>query len=51
MENGVCVVPAYLDLSEVDRFADQLVILRQLFTRRQLDENLAQLSAVTAEMI
>lgn len=33
-----------LDLPEVHRLADQLVVLWQLFPRRQLDEHLAQLT-------
>lgn len=42
---GVC---SHLDLAEVDRSTDQLVVLRELFTRRKLDEDFAQLSAITA---
>lgn len=38
----------HLDLLEVHRLADELVVFRQLLARRQLDEDFAQLSAVTA---
>lgn len=39
---------SHLDLAEVDRSADQLVVLGELFTRRKLDEDFAQLPAITA---
>lgn len=39
----------YLDLSEVHWFADELIILGQLLSRWQLDEDLTQLSTITAE--
>lgn len=39
----------YLDLSEVHRFADELVILGQLLARWQLNEDFAQLTAVAVE--
>lgn len=37
-----------LDLPEVHRLADQFVVLRELLSRRQLDENLAQLTPAGA---
>ena len=40
--------PAYLDLPEVHRLADQLVVLWQLLPGGQLDEHLAQLTPVGA---
>jgi hypothetical protein len=43
----VCVL-IYLDFPEVDRLADELVVLWQLFARRQLDEDLTQLTTITA---
>lgn len=39
----------YLDLSEVHWFADEFIVLGQLLARWQLDEDLTQLSAITAE--
>lgn len=42
---GVC---SHLDLAEVDRSADQLIVLRELFPRWQLDKDFAQLTAITA---
>lgn len=39
----------HLDLPEVHRFADELVVLGQLLTRRQLNEDFTQLSPITAE--
>lgn len=39
----------HLDLSEVHWFADELVILGQLLARGELDEDFAQLSAITAK--
>lgn len=38
----------HLDLAEVDGPANQLIVLRELFTRRKLDEDFAQLPAITA---
>lgn len=38
----------YLDFPEVDRLADELVVLWQLFARGQLDEHLTQLTTITA---
>lgn len=35
----------YLDLAEVHRFADKLIILGQLLARGKLDKDLAQLPA------
>lgn len=39
----------HLDLSEVHWFADELIILGQLFARWELDEDFAQLSAISAK--
>lgn len=39
----------YLDLSEVHRFADELVVLGQLLTRGKLDEHFAQLSPISMD--
>lgn len=44
---SVCVL-IYLDFPEVDRLADELVVLWQLFARGQLDEDLTQLTTITA---
>ncbi len=42
-------VRSHLDLPEVHRLADQLVVLGQLLARRQPDEDFTQLSPITAE--
>lgn len=39
---------SYLDLPEVHWLADQLVVLGQFLSRRQLDENLAELTPTGA---
>lgn len=39
----------HLDLSEVHWFADELIILGKLFARWELDEDFAQLSAISAK--
>lgn len=45
MYAGAC---GHLDLPEVDRSADELIVFRELFTRWKLDEDFAQLPAITA---
>lgn len=42
---GVC---SHLDLAEVNRSADQLIVLRELFTRWKLDKDFTQLPAIAA---
>lgn len=42
------LAPTYLDLLEVHRFPDELIVLRKLFARGQLDEHLAELTSTTA---
>lgn len=38
----------HLDLLEVHRFSDELIVLRQLLARGELDEHLAELTSTTA---
>lgn len=47
MRMSVCVL-IYLDFPEVDRLADELVVLRQLLAGGQLDEDFTQLAPIAA---
>ena len=45
---AACFLLLYLDLPEVHRLPDELIVLGQLLSGGQLDKHLAQLAAITA---